>query len=124
MLLLAIVGRCGCIGTRSSSSSFLALPLGTAAAILDAASVAAPAPLLVIGTVVVTVVVVDPGPGGDRADAEPDETGGTAKEHSVIIVLWMMVPEGVVVWHANYKLIEERGVESKLFLAMRCVRHS
>ena len=48
----------------------------------------------------VTVLVVpDPGPGGDRADAEPDETGWSEKHEGASVVVVVVVPIGVVVWH-------------------------
>lgn len=50
--------------------------------------------------IAVVVVVVDPIPGGDGADAEPDETGGTV-DH--VIALEVVVPVHVVMWH------EKRG---------------
>jgi hypothetical protein len=46
------------------------------------------------------LVVADPGPGGNRADAEPDETGGSADhEGAPVDVVLVVVPKGVGVWH-------------------------
>lgn len=86
---LAVVRR-GCAGRcRRWRRGTLALPLDTPleAWATEAASLA----------VVKVAVVAHPCVRDDGADAEPDETGGTA-EHSVVAPV-MVVPERVVVWH-------------------------
>jgi hypothetical protein len=89
VLPLAVVRGC-CAGRgRRERRGTLALPLRTAlkAWATEAASLA----------VVKVAVVAHPCVRDDGADAEPDETGGTA-EHSVVAFV-MVVPEHVVVWH-------------------------
>jgi hypothetical protein len=88
---LAVVGRsrAGRWRWRRERRGTVALPLDTPleAWATEAASLA----------VVKVAVVAHPCVRDDGADAEPDETGGTA-EHSVVASV-MVVPERVVVWH-------------------------
>ena len=48
------------------------------------------------------LVVADPGPGDNRPDAEPDETGWSAKHEGAFEVVVVAVP---MVWH----MIVEEG---------------
>jgi hypothetical protein len=80
---LAVVRAAGRRGRRGFLALPLATPIATAALVVDARGA-------------VVAVVANPGIRGERADAEPDETGGTA-EH--VVALEMVVPVHVVVWH-------------------------
>ena len=96
LLPLAIVRGAG-RRRRKRGLIALALPLGTAVI----------ATMVVDARRAVVAVVADPGICRERADAEPDETGGTA-EH--VVALEMVVPVHVVVWH----MISKRLVFSRV----------
>ena len=82
---LAIVRGAGRGMRRGFVTLALALPLG--------APIAA---TVVVDARAVVAMVAEPGIGRERADAEPDETGGTA-EH--VVAPKVVVPVHVVVWH-------------------------
>ena len=71
------------------------------------------APLPVAMTAAVkplVLVVADPGPRGKRADAEPDETGGSADHHEGapvdVVLVVVVVPKSVGVWHIRVSSAE------------------
>ena len=99
---LAIIGGRRHAGTPGRRRGFVALPPAATMLVVDAWGTGPP-----------VVVAMYPGPGGDGADAEPDEAGGTT-EHVVVAPEMVVVPIRVVVWHKRD--CEEEGV----FLVVEC----
>jgi hypothetical protein len=90
---LPVVGLGYASGRHGTSLTIAGVGIGNAA-IVDA--MVTPHALLVVR---VSLAVTDPGQGGNRADAEPDEAGGTTEHISILVVAVPMPMVGV--WHVK-----------------------